>query len=164
MISFFFPFLSIMPIIVLCFQKFQKKGRDKSWERRTNFCLLDQANIPENPLPLYFSMAQFNLNSPLQHPDTSHQSYSVGSFLFLKDFLGKLEKKHISRKHSLMFFYPRDHYRSLDPETTWEVLRDWGDHDFGIWRTLPLSNLCATLRLPRKLHLHVANRENRIFC
>jgi len=57
----FFTLFSIMPIIVLCFQNAQEKGREKGWERRTIFCLLDQANIPENPLPLCFSIAKFTL-------------------------------------------------------------------------------------------------------
>lgn len=127
-ISFFFSFLSIMPIIVLCFQKFQKKGREKSWERRTNFCLLDQANIPENPLPLCFSIAQFNLNSPLQHPDTSHQSYSVGSFLFLKDFLGKMKKTYFKKTltHVLLSQGPVQVIRPRDyPGGTQGLGRSW---------------------------------------
>lgn len=85
---FFFTLPSIMPIIVLCFQKVQEKGREKSRGRRTILCLLDQVSNPENPLPLCFSTAKFNLIHPCNMPDTSHQNYSVGSFLFLKDFLG----------------------------------------------------------------------------
>lgn len=87
------PFLSIMPIVVLSLQKVQEKEREKSRQRRTIFCLLDQANIPEKPFPLFFSTAKFNWNSPLRHtrhlPPELFFRILFGSTYFLR----KLKKK-----------------------------------------------------------------------